>query len=163
MADAESALVNALRDASPSNLAAWAATGEAGVRLLRAELLGLHRTDVGPAVHERDVLDNLSAATTAIARAHPQEFLAVFDETTIDDTFVLDGLGQIDDPRATERLVLAAASPDQWRRMHAAIGLGRRASPVAREALERLAEDGDDLVRYHAAASLGRLSGDSSG
>jgi HEAT repeat protein len=160
---AERALVRVLRDGSKSSLTSWAATGETGIRLLCEELAGRHRTEPGPGIHERDAIDNLAAATVEIAAAHPDAFLAAFDGTDPDNTFVLDGLGQIDDERATVRLARASGSHDPWQRMHAAIGLRRRESPLAREALGRMLKDRDDLVRHHAAASLRHLDRSRSG
>jgi HEAT repeat protein len=112
--------------------------------------------------HPRDLVDNLAAAVAAIAAAEPHAFLEVFDDDRfLEDGYVLLGLGKIDDPRATERLIRVAGSGDKWRRMDVAIGLGRRASPASTDTLGRLLDDDDYLVRYHALASLAKI-GDTS-
>jgi HEAT repeat protein len=151
-----------IRSASPENVAAWAATGRAGLLVLREDLAGRLRPEIGPGVHPRDQIDNLTAAVAAIAAAEPEAFLEVFPDEASDDTsFVLTGLGQIDDPRATARLVRAADSSSDWIRMDAAIGLGRRRSAIASAALVRLLDDRAYLVRYHALRSLASV-GDAS-
>jgi hypothetical protein len=157
----EDRLREACRTGDNAALADWATTGRPGLLLLRDYLSG--EWDPGPMDgHPRDLIDNLRAAVAATAAAHPQEFLDVFGaDRFLDSGYVLTGLGQIDDPRATERLVRAAASRDNWNRMDAAIGLGRRPAPAATETLGRLLGDDEYLVRYHALASLARI-GDSS-
>jgi HEAT repeat protein len=130
----------------------WAGTGLPGLLELRDVLAGAQRSDWD--VSEREAIDNLSASTIAIAAANPAAFLEVFDQALDENTFVLDGLGAIDDPRATARLARAAGSKDRWVRMEAAIGLGRRQSPVASAALVELLADADSLVRFHALAGL---------
>jgi hypothetical protein len=143
-------------------LESWASTGRPGLLLLREYLAGTWDLPRAPGVQERDVLDNTAAAVAAIAAANPDAFLDVFASHAFDaNSFVLDGLGQIDDPRATERLAPATGSSDWGTRMHAAIGLGRRSSPLATSSLGRLLRDDDDLVRYHALRSLERI-GDAS-
>jgi HEAT repeat protein len=130
--------------------------------LLRDYLSGSWDPGPTPGVHERDIGDNTAAAVVAIAAAYPVAFLEVFEGDQFDaNSFILDGLGQIDDPRATERLVRASTSRDWPVRMHAAIGLGRRESPIASDSLERLLGDLEYLVRYHALKSIARI-GDTS-
>jgi HEAT repeat protein len=148
---------------SDEDMDAWASTGRAGVLILRDALQpGFARLD-WEGLHDRDVLDGLATAFTAIAARHPDEFLQVFEGAAFDEnTFVLDGLGHIDDARATARLVSASASRDHGVRMHAAIGLGGRPAPEAREALLKLQADPDFLVRHHASQSLAAIGrGDS--
>jgi HEAT repeat protein len=141
--------------------ARWAATGAAGIDLLRQDLSGVWRDEDPDDVDSRSAIDNLTAAVAAIAAAHPDTFLAAFAEGPLEaNTFVLTGFGQIDDPRATERLAEAALSTDRWVRMHAAIGLGRRPSTLASDALGRLLADDDYLVRYHALKSLAKIGDD---
>jgi HEAT repeat protein len=152
----------ALLTGTHAALEAWAATGRPGLLLLREYLAGTWDQPHAPGVHERDVLDNTGAAVAAIAAAYPDAFLEVFEgDAYCADSFVLDGLGQIDDPRATERLARAAGSKDWATRMHAAIGLGRRISPLATGTLGRLLRDEDHLVRDHALRSLARIGDDS--
>ena len=144
-----------LVDGSSEAIADWAATGAAGLLHLRDYLDG--RLDPLPAdgVNAIVLIDNTSASVAAIAAAHPESFLEAFEADRFrEDTFVLTGLGQIDDPRATDRLARAASSRDQWVRMHAAIGLGRRVSPLATATLEPLLTDDEYLVRYHSLKSL---------
>jgi HEAT repeat protein len=152
----------ALLTGTDAALESWASTGRPGLLLLREYLAGTWEQPPAPGVHERDVLDNTAAAVAAIAAANPDAFLEVFAGDAFDaNSFVLDGMGQIDDPRATERLARATESKDWGRRMHAAIGLGRRSSSLATGALGRLLRDDDDLVRHHALRSLARI-GDAS-
>ena len=148
----------ALLTGTDAALEAWASTGRPGLLLLREYLAGTWDQPPAPVVHERDVLDNTAAVVAAIAAANPDAFLDVFAGNAFDpNSFVLDGLGQIHDPRATERLVRATGSRDWGTRMHTAIGLGRRSSPLATSTLGRLLRDDDDLVRYHALRSLERI------
>ena len=148
----------ALLTGTHSALEAWAATGRPGLLLLREYLAGTWDQPSAPGVHERDVLDNTAAAGAAIAAANPDAFLDVFEgDAFAANSLVLDGLGQIDDPRATDRLARATVSRDWGTRMHAAIGLGRRRSPLATGTLARLLRDDDDLVRHHALRSLARV------
>ena len=151
----------AVEDGSEAALAAWVASGAAGLVVLNAFLDGrLRLPDVGSNLHPIVEIDNTSALVAAIAEAHPRAFLEVFaDDRLDDDTYVLTGLGRVDDPRATERLARAAGSRDMWARMQAAIGLGRRSSRVATAALGQLLDDPDYLVRYHSLKSLARIGG----
>jgi hypothetical protein len=81
----------------------------------------------GRTSHPKDEIDFLNEATAVIAGSHPDDFLDVFEDRKFDrNPFVLTGLGQIDDQRATNRLVAAAMSGGTFTRMYAAIGLGRR-------------------------------------
>lgn len=155
--EAEIRLRAAIERGTDEDLRAWAATGHAGLLLLRQEL-SAQGSGIGAAASSRDAIDNMSAAVAAIAAEHPDAFLEVFADPDLDlDSFVVTGLGQIDDPRATERLVRAARSADASLRMHAAIGLGRRVSPLAVEALTSLLADLEYFVRYHALKSLTKV------
>ena len=148
-------LATALATGTDADLAAWASTGPAGVVVLRDELGGKVTTEPARPTHPRDIIDNLSAAAAAIARAEPEAFLAAFaGQEWSADPFVLAGLGRIDDERATARLCDATMSPSESARMHAAIGLAGRRSEAVAAALGRLLDDGQYLVRYHALASL---------
>jgi HEAT repeat protein len=149
-------LQSALRDASPEALSTWADTGMAGLLALRDYLTDADGSrSWAPDVHPKVAIDNTVEAVVAIAAAHPNAFLEVFSDDRLDvNTFVLNGLGQIDDPRATRRLINATRSRERWARMCAAIGLSRRASPAASVALADLIDDPEYLVRYHAMRSL---------
>jgi HEAT repeat protein len=151
----------AVEDGSEAALAEWVASGAAGLVVLRAFLDGRMRLpEIGSNLHPVVEIDNTSALVAEIAQAHPTAFLEVFADERFDgDTYVLTGLGHVDDPRATERLARAADSHDMWARMQAAIGLGRRSSPVASAALGRLLEDPEYLVRYHSLKSFARVGG----
>ena len=150
-------LAEALAVGSRENLAAWATTGRSGVLLVREELAGQRTIEPSQPTDPRDILDNLGAAVTAIARTEPDAFLQLFDGADwASNSFVLDALGAIDDERATQRLVHAAVSGDHSVRAHAAIGLGGRTSVAGSIALGRLLGDRAYLVRYHALASLAR-------
>jgi HEAT repeat protein len=151
----------AVEDGSEAAMAAWVASGVAGLVVLSGFLDGrLRLPEIGSNLHPKDEIDNTSALVAEIAEAHPTAFLDVFADERFDaNTYVLTGLGRIDDPRATERLARAADSQDMWARMQAAIGLGRRSSPVATSALGRLLEDPEYLVRYHSLKSLARVGG----
>jgi HEAT repeat protein len=139
------------------DLNAWAATGLYGLRLLRDVLNGKRKLEE-KSVYSRDASDNMTAAVAAIAKAHPADFLDVFADPAFDkNSFVLVGLGQIDDPRATDRLAGAAKSRDYMIRMDAAIGLGRRRSQPAVVALAGLLGDCEYLVRYHALKGLAKV------
>jgi hypothetical protein len=158
----EERLTEAYRTGERAALADWASTGRPGLLLLRDFLTEVW--DPGPmkGTHSRDLVDNLSAVVAAIAVAHPTAFLDVFDDDRYrESTYVLTGLGQIDDPHATERILRAVGSRDSFTRMHVAIGLGRRPSLAATETLGRLVSDDEYLVRYHALQSLARI-GDAS-
>jgi len=148
-------LAAVLGTGSAADLAAWASTGAAGVLVLRDELGRKATTEPARPTHPRDIIDNLSAAAAAIASAEPEAFLAAFagHEWSL-DSFVLVGLGRIDDDRATARLIDATLSPGESARIHAAIGLSGRRSEIVTTALGRLLHDGQYLVRYHALASL---------
>jgi len=148
-------LAAALATGSDADLAAWASTGPAAVLVLRDELGGKATTEPARPVHPRVIIDNLSAAAAAIASAEPEAFLAAFaGPEWSSDSFVLVGLGRIDDGRATARLIDATLSPSEFARMDAAIGLAGRPSEAVATALRRLLDDGQYLVRYHALASL---------
>jgi len=149
-----------IRHGSKADIEAWVATGRSGVLTLREAVTGGSERMELEGVHERDVLDGLTTASAAIAEQHPDDFLQVFEGPMFDEnTFVLTGLGHIDDARATTRLVAASASRNKDARMDAAIGLGRRSAPEARTALETLVADPDFLVRHHASRSLAALDG----
>jgi hypothetical protein len=144
-----------LASGSDADLSAWAATGPSGVVLLRDELAGRRTTTPARQTSPRDIIDNLSAATVAIAESEPEVFLDAFAGVEwASNTFVLDGFGRIDGERATDRLIEATRSGDEWARMHAAIGLAGRRSDAVSIALERLLDATEYLVRYHALASL---------
>jgi HEAT repeat protein len=140
----------------------WAATGRPGVLLLREFLDGTWHPAPATGVFSRDLVDNTSALIAEIAAAEPEAFLETFEpERYRDNSLVLLGLGHIDDPRATKRLVRDAGSTGEWVRMQVSIGLGRRASPIATSTLVRLLGDAEYLVRYHALRSLAKV-GDAS-
>jgi HEAT repeat protein len=148
-------LAAVLGTGSEADLAAWASTGAAGVLALREELEGKSVTEPARSAGPREIIDNLTAAAAAIAWAQPEAFLTAFaGDRWASDTFVLVGLGRIDDERATARLVAATSLPNEWARMDAAIGLAGRRSETVAAALVRLLDDGHYLVRYHALASL---------
>jgi len=153
-------LTAVIKRGSKPDVEAWVATGRSGVLTLREAVTGGSGRMALEGVHDRDVLDGLATASAAIAERQPDEFLEVFEDPAFDEnTFVLTGLGHIDDARATTRLVAAAASRNKDLRMHAAIGLGRRPVPDARIALMGLLADPDFLVRHHASRSLAALDG----
>jgi HEAT repeat protein len=149
-------LAAVVQSGTDADLAAWARSGRAGLLELRSALT--ERQTRWPDVHPKDEIDALSAAAAAIAVTSPDEYLEVFADRQFDGNgFVLTGLGQIDDPRATDRLVKAAGSPSWSTRMAAAIGLGRRPADNAIGALLNLLDDRDYLVRYHTIRSLGAI------
>jgi HEAT repeat protein len=147
----------AVESGGSANLAAFAETGRDGLVVLRAEL-----TRSGSRVrwssHDRIVIDGLAAASAAIAERWPAAFLDTFaDGRFASDSFVLDGLGRIDDPLATARLCAAATAPGMTTRISVARALRRRASPEAMVTLARLRQDEEWLVRHHALDSLAAL------
>jgi HEAT repeat protein len=157
MDDAGHLLDAVVEDGTDADVAAWVATGRDGLLVLRNELMG-GQPRQWQDVHPKDAIDGLSAAVAAIAAEHPGAFLDLFADRQFDENgFVLIGLGQIDDPRATERLAAAARSRSNWTRMDAAIGLGRRPATLAVDALMPLLQDLDYLVRFHALRSLGAV------
>jgi HEAT repeat protein len=157
MNDAGRLLDAVIEHGSDADFAAWIATGRDGLLVLRDELTGGHARHWRD-VHPKDAIDGLSSAAATIAAEHPDAFLEVFADRKFDENgFVLTGLGQIDDARATERLAAAAKSRSNWTRMDAAIGLGRRPATLAVDALVPLLQDGDYLVRYHTLRSLGTV------
>jgi hypothetical protein len=114
--DVDHRLRAALATGEAAALADWASTGRPGLLLLRDYLTDAWEPGPTAATHPRDVIDNTSAAVAVIAAAHPIEFLEVFDDDRfVESGYVLIGLGKIDDPRATERLVRAARSRDPGR------------------------------------------------
>lgn len=161
--DALARLRAAVERGTDRDLDAWAETGAPGLFLLRDFLAGDTKAEQAESEfgswskdsHPRDAIDNISAAVAMIAARHPGEFLEVFADSAYDtSSFVLTGLGSIDDPVATDRLARATKSSDRWIRMEAAIGLGRRVSPIAVAALVELLADLEYLVRYHALVAL---------
>jgi HEAT repeat protein len=156
--NARALLEAALASGSEASLAAWSGAGRAGVGALRDELAGVRPIDTPPGTHPRDMLDNLGQACAVIARAEPAAFLDVFtSDRWSANSFVLTGLGEIDDDRATARLIAAAGDKDWTVRMHVAIGLGSRPSSVGSLALGELLIDEEYPVRYHALRSLERV------
>ena len=154
MSDVRARYAAALQSSDRSTLDRWAATGAAGVELLRREL---ERPTIQPPAggHDREVLDHLTALIAAIAEAAPHPYLTAFmDERWAHDGLVLIGLGHIDDPEATRRLVTGLESDGWTTRVDAAMGLGRRADPRATEALVEALDDEEYLVRFHAFRSL---------
>jgi hypothetical protein len=158
--EARRRLEEAVERGDDESMRAWSATGRDGLEALRQVLLGEVRFRPP---NGRDSIDNMTTAVVTIARAHPADFLEVFADPGHDQsvTWILDGLGQVDDPRATARLIAATRSGDQWARMSAAIGLGRHSSPGVSGALVPLLADVEYLVRYHALTSLA-AAGDAS-
>jgi len=157
MSDVEDRYRAALSSSDPETLARWAETGAEGVALLRREL-ERPSTDAAPGVHGRDVIDNLTALIASIAEAAPHPYLTAFmDERWAHSGLVLVGLGRIDDPEATRRLVIGLESDDWTTRIDAAMGLGRRADPRATRALVEALDDEEYLARYHAIRSLGAI------
>jgi hypothetical protein len=139
-----------------ADFAAWRATGRDGLLVLRDEITAAHSRQWD--VHPKDAIDGLNAAAAEIAREHPDAFLEVFEGRRFaENGYVLTGLGQIDDVRATDRLAAAAMSRSKWTRMDAAIGLARRPATAAIDALLVLLRDSDYLVRYHTLKSLGAI------
>jgi HEAT repeat protein len=147
-------LAAVLIGAGDEGVAAWSATGRAGVVLLH-QVLVEGRDIPTPGTHSRDVIDNLAEAVVSIASAEPDAFLEVFADPALDtNSFVLAGLGRVLRPAATRRLVAASAAGDMRLRQDAAMALGHHASPEAVSALVTLLDDPDYLVRYHALQSL---------
>lgn len=144
----------AVGDGSDERLAAWAATGRDGLLFLRDVLAG-SRPAPWSGVDSRTMVDNVPAAAAAIARANPEDFLQVFEDPRWEGgSAITAGLGEIDDERATERLVRVAASLNETRQMEAAIALRGHASAASARTLCQLLGSRDMLVRYHAVRSL---------
>jgi hypothetical protein len=159
--DPEAALRAVVRGRPSLDLAAWTSTGEAGLALLRDVLTGRVHLEL-PGVFPRDVQDGLATAVASMAAAHPEAFLTVFAATEFDtNSYVMTGLGYVNDSRAAERLARATRSADQWLRMEAAIGLGRHSSAISVQSLAALLSDPEYLVRYHALRSLAAVGDES--
>jgi HEAT repeat protein len=161
MSDTRARYTAALQSSDRATLERWAGTGADGVELLRREL---ERPTIQPPAggHDREVLDNLTALIAAIAEAAPHPYLTAFmDERWARNGLVLLGLGRIDDPEATRRLVIGLGADDWTTRIDAAMGLGRRADPRATAALVEALDDEEYLVRYHAFRSLTAIGDES--
>jgi hypothetical protein len=149
-------LTKAVVDGSETDLQAWARTGPRGVLVLRGVLDGTIEPKWS-GTHPRDRMDGPSEAVARLA-SRDRAFLETFAGNAFaNNTFVLTGLGQIDDAEATDRLARAARATDQFVRMRAAIGLRRRTSAVAEAALMGLIADPEFVVRYHALESLAAI------
>ncbi len=79
------------------------------------------------------------------------------DDEWAESGLVCIGLGRIDDPEATRRLVRAMDSWSWTIRVDAVMGLGRRPDPRATAALVEGLDDPEYLVRYHAFRSLAAI------
>ena len=151
---AKAAFTQAVVRQADDDLAAWAAAGRSGLIVLRDFLTGAYNPS-WPGVHARDEIDGVAAAVSAIAAAHPDDFLDTFDDDAFRNSLdVLIGLGWIDRPAATARLLDAAGGADPWVRQRAIIGLGRRTEAEAEAALIRATGDPEYLVRCHALMGL---------
>ena len=158
VSDVEDRFRAAVTTADRRSLERWAATGSDGVDMIRRKLSGPSAQPI--AIPDRAFLDGLAAAIAAIAEAAPHDFLTAFmDDEWAENGLVCIGLGRIDDPEATRRLVRAMVSWSWTTRVDAVIGLGRRPDPRATAALVEALDDPDYLVRYHAFRSL-TASGD---
>lgn len=147
-------LAAAVGDGGDERLAAWAATGREGLLFLREVLAGT-RSAPWNGVDSRTMVDNVPAAAAAIARANPGDFLEVFEDPRWEGgSAITAGLGEIDDERATERLIRVAASLNETRQMEAAIALRGHASAASSRTLCQLLGSRDMLIRYHAVRSL---------
>jgi HEAT repeat protein len=147
-------LRTAIEDGSIESIERWARSGRPGLLLLRGVLTGAAKIKTSGR-SQRDEIDNLAAAVAKIAWTNPMEFLDVFADPSLDaNSFVLTGLGWIDDPRATRRLASAASAETWSARMEVAIGLGQQRSPEATRPLVSLMKDEHYLVRYHALRSI---------
>jgi len=152
--DAERALAVAVAEQTDESLGSWAATGRSGLAVLYNFLRGTYEPS-WPGVHPKDAIDGIAAAVGAIAAKHPKAFMETFSDAAFEaNVEVLVGLGWIDDPEATRRLLAAADSSNQWVRMQAIIGLGRRHTAEVEAALIRAISDIEYLVRYHALSGL---------
>ena len=139
---------------------AWTGSGPEGVSRLHAELSGEHRVRVPDGVHSRDFLDNLTWASGLIASVYPDEFLATFRSSDWDDNvFVCAGLGEIQRPEATKRLMRLMGHEDKWIRINAAVALRGHRHRGLQSVLLAALNDPDDLVRYHVEARLVELEG----
>ncbi len=160
--DVEALLVDVLTEPTPSALSAWAATGKAGLKRLRAELDGTRHAALPSSCDPRDTVEHLGAAIAALAEAEPDEFLATFSAPAWRTApGVVTGLGVIDRPAATRRLLEAIAGPDPRVRTDAAIGLGNREGPEVTASLVAALDDEAQFVRFHALRSLAKV-GDAS-
>jgi HEAT repeat protein len=149
--DPWSLLKRAVNDGRSSDRAAWAAVGLPGIWLL-LDLVTNRGKYAFESPSPRDaLLEYLPRAIGAIAEAHPDAFLDVFCDPTLDENLlVLAGLGKIDSELATDRLIAVAKSTDPNVRVSVAHGLGRRKSPEAIQALLELRNDANSSVRYNA-------------
>lgn len=142
-------------------LADWLASGDSVVRELRDELAGTRRANIPGGLADREIIDNLAVVSAAVAEAHPDAFLSTFrGRRWRTDTFVVAGLGHVDRPEATERLLALVGDPSASVRMDAVIGLGRSTSAAAAAALTVALDDAEYLVRYHALDGLARVGDD---
>jgi len=136
-------------------ISAWVDSGSRAVEELRQELAGDSSITVAVGTSQRDVVDNLSAASHALATAFPDEFLEAFDDPAWGDSgFVCVGLGAIRRPEVTERLMQMLTSDNVWIRMDAAVALRGYGHPALRATLVAAAGDPDYLVRYHVSERL---------
>lgn len=148
----------ALTDGTDEALAAWIASGPESVNRLRSELTGERMVAAPDGMSPRELIDNLQASSHAVASAYPEEFLGAFADRVWDkNTFVCTGLGAINRPGVTRRLMRLLQSDDQWVRVHTAVALRGHRHRGLRSVLIAALEDPDDLVRYHVEQRLAEM------
>ena len=139
---------------------AWISSGPQAVRRLRTELNREHPVRIPEGAHPRDVLDNLAWASRLIAAAYPDVFLSTFTSPAWDaNTFVCSGLGGIQRPDATKRLMRLLGHENKWIRTQAAVALRGHRHRGLKSALLAALDDPEYLVRYHVEERLAELDG----
>ena len=158
--DSEQLFAQALVDGTDEAIAGLIATGPGTVHRLLQELTGERRATVPEGTADRLLLDNLTWISHEVARAFPDEFLTAFTEDHWDEnSFVCSGLGAIQRPEVTERLMRILTSKNKWLRISAAVALRDHRHPDLKAALVAALEDPDYLVRYHVEERLAEREG----
>ncbi len=139
---------------------AWIALGPKGLDRLRRELSGEVRADIPGDVHPKVVIDNLTWASRKIGTAYPEEFLSTFPSPQWDSNpFVCAGLGGIQLPDATRRLMRLLSHDDKWIRIQAAAALRGHRHRGLESALLAARDDPEFLVRYQVEERIAELAG----
>ncbi len=156
--DTDLLFATALIEGTDEALAAWVTVGPEAVDQLGRYLSRELQLPIPNGTSDRVVLDNLSSASFAVARAYPDDYWAAFESGRWDENpFVCIGLGAIRRPEVTERLMRILRNGNQWLRIDAAVALRGHRHPMLEAALFAALEDPDSIVRYHVEERLAEM------